>query len=173
MRIDCGSQNPTGTDVRFQTDEDFIKTGKNKQVSRNSYTALEQLNTLRFFTQQNKNCYTLPTPIPGRYFIRAVFYYGNYDGLSKPPTFDLGFDGNKWMTVVTSMTKPLYYEAIYTPKGDNTSVCLARTLEKQFPFISMLEAWPLPDNMYAGMSRDLAWFRSYGYNYGATDWILG
>ncbi|KAI6685700.1 hypothetical protein NL676_031613 [Syzygium grande] len=34
-----------------------------------------------------------------KYFIRAAFYYGNYDHLSRPPTFNLEFDGNKWTTV--------------------------------------------------------------------------
>eukprot|EP00261_Vitis_vinifera_P035001 XP_019076244.1 PREDICTED: probable LRR receptor-like serine/threonine-protein kinase At1g05700 [Vitis vinifera] len=176
VRIDCGSEiSYPSEEIWWQTDDEFIKTGKNKLVSRRSYSSLELLNTLRVFTQQNKNCYTLPTPTPARYFIRAVFYYGNYDGLSKPPTFDLEFDGNKWATVETSLTDPSYYELVYANKGENISVCLARTYRDQFPFISSLELWPLPDNMYAGMSRDSAWLQSYRYNYGAsdTDWIIG
>ena len=172
MRIDCGAEitDPSG---EWQTDDEFIITGKNEQISTSSHISIEQLNTLRVFTTQNKNCYSLPTPSPARYFIRAAFYYGNYDDLSKPPTFDLEFDGNKWATVETSLTDITDFELVYANRGDNISVCLARTFHDQFPFISSLELWPLPDSMYAGMSRDLAWLKSYRYNYGANDWILG
>ncbi|RVW66060.1 hypothetical protein CK203_007273 [Vitis vinifera] len=36
-----------------------------------------------------KNCYNLPLEVQEKYLIRAGFYYGNYDNLSKPPTFNL------------------------------------------------------------------------------------
>ncbi|WJZ88800.1 hypothetical protein VitviT2T_008069 [Vitis vinifera] len=81
--------------------------------------------------------------------------------LSKPPTFDLEFDGNKWVTVVNSLNDYIYYELMYANKADNISVCLARTHDNQFPFISSLELWPMDDDMYEGMSRDLAWHQSY------------
>lgn len=177
MRIDCGSEisYPFGDNTQWQTDDEFIKTGKNEFVSWSSFGTLAVLNTLRVFTQQNKNCYTLPTPTAARYFIRAAFYYGDYDGLSKPPTFDLEFDGNKWATVETYVKYFSFYELVFASRGDNVSVCLARTFHGQFPFISSLELWPLPDDMYAGMTSDKAWFLSYRYNYGAADddWIVG
>ncbi|XP_022728680.1 probable LRR receptor-like protein kinase At1g51890 [Durio zibethinus] len=177
VRIDCGSQvsYPDESGVLWQTDEDFIKTGKNQMVSLSSRTFVDQYDTLRVFTEQNKNCYSLPATAFTRYFIRAVFLYGNYDGLSNAPTFDLEFDGNKWVTVVTDISKFSYYEMIYVAKGDITSICLARTNDKQFPFISFLEFWPVPDKMYANMTNDRAWFNGYRYNYGADskDWILG
>ena len=175
MRIDCGSD-ASYKDVNgdtWKTDEDFIKTGDNKQVPQHSSSKVEQLNTLRVFTEQNKNCYTLPTPTSTRYLVRAMFLYGNYDGLSKPPTFDLEFDGNKWATVVTSMTNFTYNEMIYATKGESISICLARTKDQQFPFISRLESMPLLADMYAQMRRDMAWFNSYRYNYGVNDRILG
>ncbi|XP_056165596.1 probable LRR receptor-like serine/threonine-protein kinase At1g05700 [Syzygium oleosum] len=178
LRIDCGTDSSyrDSTDGSYwQSDENYIKTGTNRKVST---SRIEQFNSLRAFTQQNKNCYTLPTPTQAKYFIRGSFYYGNYDGQSKPPTFDLEFDGNKWASVVTSATRLQFHELIYMPKGENISVCLARTQDKQFPFISILEIWPLDDNMYEGMSGDVAWLRSYGYNYGGgsndlENWILG
>ncbi|KAK6234785.1 hypothetical protein SCA6_010122 [Theobroma cacao] len=175
VRIDCGSDS-TYKDANGDTwkaDDDFIKTGNNKQVPQSSSSKVEQLNTLRVFMEQNKNCYTLPTPTSTRYLVRAMFLYGNYDGLSKPPTFDLEFDGNKWASVVTTMTSFTYYEMIYATKGDSISICLARTQDQQFPFISRLESLPLPADMYPQMRRDMAWFNSYRYNYGANDQILG
>ncbi|XVF05586.1 hypothetical protein REPUB_Repub05bG0185400 [Reevesia pubescens] len=115
----------------------------------------------------------MPTLTSTRYLVRAMFLYGNYDGLSKPPTFDLEFDGNKWATVVTNMTDSTYYEMIYATKGESIIVCLTRTQDQQFPFISRLESLPLPADMYAQMRRDMAWFKSYRYNYGDNDRILG
>ncbi|KAK2997151.1 hypothetical protein RJ639_025462, partial [Escallonia herrerae] len=167
LAIDCGSfMSTTENDIDWQTDDRFINTGSNQRLHVFSF---EILDSFRLFTEQNKNCYALPMSQPSRYFIRAAFNYGNYDKLLKPPTFDLEIDGNKWMTVVTSLTKIEFYEVIYTSRGDNVSVCLARTKANQFPFISSLEAWPIPDTTYTQMSRSLAWLNSYRYNYGTND----
>lgn len=134
---------------------------------------LTYLNTLRAFTEQNKNCYTLPAIAMSRYIITAMFFYANYDSLSAPPTFDLQIDGNKIVTVVSSSDKIQYYEIIYRCQKANMSVCLARTHDGQFPFISSLEAWRIPSTMYTGMSQDLAWINTYRYNYGTDNWITG
>lgn len=115
-----------------------------------------------------------------KYFIRAAFYYGNYDHPSRPATFNLEFDGNIWATVAVTLASPLQYnELIYTAKRECQRVCLDWVLDKQFPFISTLEIWPLDDGMYDGMTEDVAWFSSYRYNYGAgsdqdlENWIIG
>ncbi|XP_030471924.1 probable LRR receptor-like serine/threonine-protein kinase At1g05700 [Syzygium oleosum] len=125
LRIDCGAD-LSYTDEHgsyWHADENYIQTGTNEQVSNNSLTTIEELNNVRAFTQQNKNCYTLPTPMRTKYFIRAAFYYGNYDHLSRPLTFNLEFDGNKWATVAVTLASPLQYnELIYTAKRDNVSV---------------------------------------------------
>ncbi|XP_007016560.2 PREDICTED: probable LRR receptor-like serine/threonine-protein kinase At1g51810 [Theobroma cacao] len=176
VRTDCGSGASYSDESGFwQADEDFIRTGENYVVSLNSLTLLiQQFTTLRAFTEQNKNCYSLPNTTSIRYFIRATFLYGNYDGLSNPPTFDLEFNGSKWATVVTDTSTISYYEMIYVAKGDTTSICLARTHDKQFPFITLLKSWPVPDKIYAQMTTDRAWFNGYRYNYGAApeEWIL-
>ncbi|KAK3010793.1 hypothetical protein RJ639_012607 [Escallonia herrerae] len=175
LSIDCGSltKTTTASGILWQTDEKFTKAGTNKLVSTDNFNSSGILNSLRAFTQQNKNCYNLPTTASSRYFLRAAFYYGNHDGLSNPPTFDLEIDENKWTTVVSSLVAPVYYEVIYASKGDNIFVCLAQTVANQFPFISSLEAWPIPDTMYNHMDRNLAWLNSYRYNYGTKDLILG
>ncbi|PKI61976.1 hypothetical protein CRG98_017702 [Punica granatum] len=81
------------------------KNSQNKQLSNSSYlSGIEQLNPLCVFTEQNKNHYILPVTTSRRYFIKEAFHYGNYDGLSQAPTFDLKFDGNKWTTVSTNFT---------------------------------------------------------------------
>lgn len=177
IRIDCGSgysyHSEDGT--LWSRDEDYIRTGTDKQLSNssNSLSMIEQLNTLRVFPEQNKNCYILPATANKRYFIKAAFHYGNHDGLSKPPTFDLEFDAYKWTTVSNLTDGPKYYELVYTSRGENVSVCLARTFVDQYPFISTLELWPMPDGMYAGMRTDVAWQSAFRYMYGATDPIFG
>ncbi|OWM89336.1 probable LRR receptor-like serine/threonine-protein kinase MEE39 [Punica granatum] len=179
LRIDCGAESSYDTfddGSHWEADENYIESGMNKNVSTNSLTKLTQLNTLRVFTKGSRNCYNLPTPAAMRYFIKASFFYGNYDRRSKGPTFDLEFNGNKWATIETSSTTIQYQEVIHTSQGsNNVSVCLVRTEDKQFPFISTLEIWPLAENMYYGMKRDLAWIKSYRYNYGADQnkWIIG
>ncbi|KAK6941745.1 Malectin-like domain [Dillenia turbinata] len=45
-------------------------------------------------------------------------------------------------------TYPVYSEIIYASKSDNTILYWARTMDDQFPFISSLEAFPLPNAMY-------------------------
>ncbi|XP_030471922.1 uncharacterized protein At1g24485-like [Syzygium oleosum] len=180
LRIDCGSQ--TGYEAKdgsyWSTDDEFVKVGNDMPISAGSFSKWTQLNTLRVFTKEKKVCYKLPAQPSVRYMSRATFYYGNYDGLSKPPTFDLEFDENNRKTVVTSNTDPQIYELIYTSGADDIKVCLIRTSDAQFPFINALELWPLDDNMYDGMTRDMAWLSNYRYDYGAVadtvdDWILG
>ncbi|XAR59031.1 Non-specific serine/threonine protein kinase [Bertholletia excelsa] len=173
--IDSGSRTSyTAADgILWQTDDSFIKAGTNKQVSPLNYSAWEQMNSLRVFDKQNKNCYTLPVTQTKRYFFRAMFKYGNYDGQSRPPTFRLEIDGNEWTEVDSSTHEIVYSELIYSVIGDEVSICLTRTQDGQFPFISSLEAWPLSDSMYQGMTRGVAWLMSYRYNYGTKDRIVG
>ncbi|KAI6685693.1 hypothetical protein NL676_031606 [Syzygium grande] len=175
LRIDCRSETSynTGDGIPWHTDLDFVKTGQNVQLSNGNLSTERQISTLRYFPEQNKNCYSLPAVAQKRYFTRAVFCYGKYDGLSRPPSFGLEFDGNKWTTVSNPTAEPQYYKLVYTSGGDFISVCLARTLDKQYPYISALELWPLSDDMYATMGQDRAWTTSYRYNYGATESIMG
>ncbi|KAH6766209.1 hypothetical protein C2S52_017192 [Perilla frutescens var. hirtella] len=172
--IDCGSNRSTATfGLIWQPDEEFIKSGTNRVIPDDTTTSLAIFQTLRVFTDQNKNCYTLPRTSSYGYFIRAAFLYANYDGLSRPPTFDLEIDGNKWTTVVTSSTDYTYYEILYWTQNRNISVCLARTQNDQFPFISSLESWTISYDMYTVMSHDMAWLKSYRYDYGPNNGILG
>ncbi|KAM7501998.1 hypothetical protein LguiB_000902 [Lonicera macranthoides] len=59
----------------MQTDDKFIQTGTNEVVSPDAFTTLKHMNSLRVFTEQNKNCYVLPSTSKDRYFIRAMFKY--------------------------------------------------------------------------------------------------
>ncbi|KAL7127385.1 hypothetical protein ABFS83_14G249200 [Erythranthe nasuta] len=114
---------------------------------------------MRVFTAaRKKNCYHIDTMRRGRVLVRATFYYGNYDNKSSPPTFDLHFDGNFWKTVVTSISEVVSYEVIYVMRSDWITVCLARTKDGQFPFISTLEIRNLDWFMYTGIAESYPLF---------------
>ncbi|XP_031487813.1 probable LRR receptor-like serine/threonine-protein kinase At1g51810 [Nymphaea colorata] len=114
------------------------------------------LTTLRYFPDQRKNCYSFPGVGQGlKILVRAWFYYGNYDGLSSPPTFDLLFNGNNWGTVFLSGDSgSALYEMVYVTKVDEVSVCLARTKPNDVPFINSLEIKKLEKDMYDHMDTD-------------------
>ncbi|KAK9283625.1 hypothetical protein L1049_011875 [Liquidambar formosana] len=109
--------------------------------------------------RKQQNCYNLPMNVPFdlRYLIRAGFYYGDYDGHSRPPAFDLHLDGKKWSTVNTSSSigQPIYHEAYYRAHWPGQiSVCLVQTRHGEVPFISSLEAVPLSDDLYSHMKTN-------------------
>lgn len=104
------------------------------------------MNTLRSFPKGQQNCYNLNVnKKTERYLIRAGFCYGNYDGLSSPPTFDLHVDGKKWSTVKTSLSgEPIYHEVMYKTRGSgHISLCVVQVKNGGVPFISSIEAVPL------------------------------
>ena len=151
--IDCGGSSSRVVDgsISWEIDTNYTKAGSNMRVRQNQ--ALEEMNTLRFFPNQtDNNCYIIPLKFPGyNYIVRAGFYYGNYDGLSKPPTFDLKLDRENWTTVNTSSSVdgglPIYHEAIYLTRSGNLTVCLVQTRDGEVPFISSLEGVPIT-NLY-------------------------
>ncbi|XP_077237066.1 putative LRR receptor-like serine/threonine-protein kinase At1g51880 [Tasmannia lanceolata] len=172
VNIDCGAESSYldfSTIIEWSTDHDFIDTGHNGQVLRGTPFWTKQMSSLRFFSDQNKNCYTLPATIQEKYLIRAGFYYGNYDRRSKPPIFDLQLDGNFWATVNSSLDRPLLYEAIIVSRRDNISVCVARTRDGELPFISTLEMIPIPSEMYGEMDSNRALFNKYRVDFGGSE----
>ncbi|XP_034704254.1 uncharacterized protein At1g24485-like [Vitis riparia] len=102
--IDCGSELPrvNNHSMPWYTDYGLITTGLNKQVPQKQ--PIEEMNTLRFFPNGTEpNCYSIFfTSYISGYIVRAGFYHGNYDGLSRPPTFDLNSNGKNWTTVNTT-----------------------------------------------------------------------
>ncbi|KAF3783590.1 hypothetical protein EJ110_NYTH19460 [Nymphaea thermarum] len=151
LSIDCGDPTGTRTDelgIKWIGDGDYINTGKTAKVQvNNSYH--DEVQTLRYFPYQKKSCYVIGGVNRGRkHMVRAHFFYGNYDGKSSPPSFDLQFDGNPWGSVTTSSSESYHREVIYAPKRDNISVCVAQTSPGQIPFISALVIREFEQGMY-------------------------
>ncbi|XP_034704256.1 uncharacterized protein At1g24485-like [Vitis riparia] len=155
--IDCGSERPSvdGYSMPWYTDYGFVTTGLNKQVPQKQ--PIEEMNTLRFFPNGTEsNCYSIFfISYVSVYIVRAGFYYGNYDGLSRPPTFDLTSNGKNWTTVNTTSSMdggPIYHEAIYVSRDQSQNhVCLVQTREGEVPFISSLEFMPITTPQYTQM----------------------
>ena len=149
MSIDCGASNPY-TDkngIKWETDESYTTNGENHAV-KTADSAPEPLKTLRVFSSRKKNCYSVAIKGGGQVRLRVSFSYGNYDGKSSPPSFELLVDGNDWDTVQTSMDSENHYEGIYVVTGDSTSVCVAQTSPGQLPFVSAIQVWELEQEMY-------------------------
>ncbi|XP_059663820.1 uncharacterized protein At1g24485-like [Cornus florida] len=170
LRIDCGAYTQTpATDnsyIPWLTDEGFIKSGENK-VAFTSNTPFKAY-TLRSFPKGHKNCYKLPFyHAYYKFLFRAGFYYGNYDGLSNPPSFRLEIDGILWANVTTSMSEDIiYYELLYITKKSKVSVCLIRAMDYDVPFISSLEAYNIYD-AYNWMDNTTPLYLHSRINYGA------
>ncbi|KAL3720915.1 hypothetical protein ACJRO7_005684 [Eucalyptus globulus] len=113
-----------------------------------------------------RNCYTLK-PDRGKnslYLIRAHFWYGNYDGENKAPTFDLYIDVNYWDTI--SDTRNVYVDILYVPQADYIQVCVVKT-GSGIPYISALELRVSNNSIYgigSGFWRNI-WRYDMGTSY--------
>ncbi|PWA53125.1 malectin-like carbohydrate-binding domain-containing protein [Artemisia annua] len=167
--INCGASDVV-TDLNLITwnpDDTLVSNGDARKVpSINSVSKV--LDTLRVFTRRKKNCYSIPVTKGDKVLVRASFYYGNYDGLSNPPEFNLHFDGNFWETVETTMTDVIRYEITYVSKHDFVSVCVAQTRPGQFPFISSLEVRKLDSDMYREVDESRALILLRRVSFGAS-----
>ncbi|XP_038993038.1 probable LRR receptor-like serine/threonine-protein kinase At1g05700 [Hibiscus syriacus] len=158
VSIDCGSSELFSSDdysIGWVGDDSYIQHGESVQL-RSSKPIYEPMATLRVFTDRKKSCYNIDSAKGSKVLVRAYFFYGNYDGKSSPPSFDLHFDGNHWTTVETLSDQLVFYEVVYVTKTDTISVCVAQTAPNMFPFISAIEVRDLDSKMYADLDLNRA-----------------
>lgn len=87
--------------------------------------------------------------------MRASFFYGNYDGLSQLPKFDLYFGDSLWKTVnFTDENTYTTIDSIHVTSDNQVQICLVNT-NTGTPFISSLEFRPLPNETYKFLTRSL------------------
>ncbi|XWS53191.1 hypothetical protein CRYUN_Cryun11dG0136700 [Craigia yunnanensis] len=149
VSIDCGASEIYSDDysIGWVGDDNYIQHGESVVVQ-SSKSVAQAMTTLRVFAERKKSCYSIGADKGSQVLVRASFFYGNYDGKSSPPSFELQFDGNRWTTVETSSDAVVSYEAIYATKMDAISVCVAQTSPNMFPFISAIEVRTLDMKMY-------------------------
>ncbi|GJN17834.1 hypothetical protein PR202_gb04935 [Eleusine coracana subsp. coracana] len=145
INIDCGlSENTSYVEstikITYVSDFGFTDTGVNRNVSA-AYIANKQpysrhFLTLRSFPDGDRNCYTLRSLTSGyKYLLRAFFMYGDYDGLNKPPIFDVYLGVDLWgkvdltkddkisMLEIIAFSPNDFLQALY-PGGANASQSL-------------------------------------------------
>ena len=146
MSIDCGiegdsSYNDTATGIVYVPDAKYIDSGSNHKISKTymDATTPAQAETLRSFPDGDRNCYTIDGINQGeKYLIRALFFHGNYDGVT-PVAFDLHLGVNTWQRVnITEPTVSPRVEILTVAQQDYFSVCLVN-IGSGTPFISALE----------------------------------
>ncbi|TVU49672.1 hypothetical protein EJB05_00998, partial [Eragrostis curvula] len=139
--------------LRYVSDAGFTDAGLNGAVGPpyDQPDMAERYRTVRYFPDVGalRSCYTLRPVTPGgKYLVRAAFYYGNYDGLDRPPVFDLHIGVNRWATVnVTAASDKYILEAVVVSPADFLQVCLVNT-GLGTPFISGLDLRPLGWTMH-------------------------
>ncbi|XP_068644901.1 uncharacterized protein At1g24485-like [Aristolochia californica] len=170
VSIDCGATDSylDGNNVIWTPDDLYVSTGENRVIPG---TVSQGMSTLRLFPTRKKNCYSIDVDKGDRLLLRASFYYGNYDKRSSPPSFDLQFDGNHWVTVTTSIDLRVYYEVIYIAKSNAISVCVAQTLPNNIPFVSAIEVRSLEADMYNQVDATSGLFLIRRFNFGSNETI--
>ncbi|KAL5755891.1 hypothetical protein ACOSQ2_020637 [Xanthoceras sorbifolium] len=168
ISIDCGtpegfSYTDNNTGLIYKSDEEFINTGVNKNISSKFMSAILQksLQSVRSFPEGNRNCYRLRPP-EGKdtvYFVRASFMYGDFDDPDNLPEFDLYVGVNKWDTLkFANASHVVIKEIIHSPLADDIYVCLLNT-GKGTPFISTLELRHFHNSIYRTQSGALDLYR--------------
>ncbi|CAA6672842.1 unnamed protein product [Spirodela intermedia] len=162
ISIDCGLDGESGytdkvTQILYLPDEPYTSAGVNQRVhlGTNLTSIMSYYANVRSFPDGVRNCYTLGPLVRGaKYRVKAEFLYGNYDGLGRPPTFDLYLGVNLWETVETGNYSRA--EIIAVAAAEIMQVCLVNT-GKGTPFISELDLRLLPDSMYPDDPYDRLW----------------
>ncbi|EEE64421.1 hypothetical protein OsJ_19265 [Oryza sativa Japonica Group] len=156
ISVDCGLPGKTSyvddkTKISYAADDGFTDGGSFHNISAEYFApALSaRYYNVRSFPDGARNCYTLRSLVAGhKYLIRATFMYGNYDGLSKLPIFDVYIGVNFWMMVnITDPAGSTLLEAIVVVPDDFVQVCLVNT-GTGTPFISGLDLRPLKKKLY-------------------------
>ncbi|KAF8089129.1 hypothetical protein N665_0517s0016 [Sinapis alba] len=171
ISVDCGlspreSPYEVSTGLTYISDAGLVNSGETGRIGKQFETDYNKPTlTLRYFPEGIRNCYTLNVTSDTNYMIKATFVYGNYDGLSADPNFDLYFGPNLWTTVSSNDT---IEEIIHVTKSNSLQVCLVKT-GTSIPFINILELRPLKKNVYVTQSGSLKYlFRAYFSNSGRT-----
>ncbi|EOA37460.1 hypothetical protein CARUB_v10011570mg, partial [Capsella rubella] len=174
ISIDCGSSSShiDADNGTWVGDTDFVNTGLTSKYAPIVETA-DSLTTLRYFPTGDNNCYSnIPVDKGGKVLVRTRFNYGDYDGESKAPKFDVVYDGKHRDSVITTtFVSGTRSEAIFIPENGNTSVCFVRTLLNEHPFVSTIEVRRLDDSMYTDLGPKEGFILQQRTAYGAQELV--
>ncbi|XP_062180192.1 putative leucine-rich repeat receptor-like protein kinase At2g19210 [Phragmites australis] len=180
ISIDCGLPGTASyvddtTKLSYAPDAAFIDAGSNHNISAEYITPLlsKRYHNVRSFPDGARNCYTLRSLVAGlKYLLRATFKYGNYDGLRRPPIFDLYVGVNYWTVAnITDADTSMILESIVVVPDDFVQVCLVNT-GAGTPFISGLDLRPLKSSLYPQVNATQGLVLLGRINFGPTDITL-
>lgn len=165
--MDCGLHHAVSpyteslTGLTYTSDANFTQGGQSGRVQKVWEEAYKPFTVLRYFPDGIRNCYNLKVTSGTKYLVKALFLYGNYDGLNDGPKFDLYLGPNIWTTVdlktsIVSRTE----EIIHIAKSSSLQICLVKT-GKTTPIISALELRPLRDDTYITTNGSLKLLKRY------------
>ncbi|KAF2568044.1 hypothetical protein F2Q68_00024943 [Brassica cretica] len=162
ISLDCGLHPAASpyteplTKLTYTSDANFTQGGQSGRVQKSFEEDYKPFTVLRYFPDGIRNCYNLKVILGTKYLIKALFLYGNYDGLRDAPKFDLYLGPNIWTTVdlKSSIFGSDKEEIIHIPKSSSLQICLVKT-GKTTPIISALELRPLRDDTYNTTSGSL------------------
>lgn len=139
------------TKLSYAPDAAFTDAGTNSNISAEYVTPQlpKGLHDLRSFPDGARSCYTLRSLETGlKYLVRAFFVYGDYDGLRRPPVFEVYVGVNFLSTVnVSDPGVPEMVEAIVVVPDSFLQFCLVN-IGSGTPFVSALELRPLKTRLY-------------------------
>ncbi|KAL0876652.1 hypothetical protein Bca101_026357 [Brassica carinata] len=126
ITLDCGlplNESPyvePETEIQFLSEENFIQSGKMGRIPANRESEnLKPYLTLRYFPDGIQNCYDIRVEIGKKYLVRAMFFYGNFDGLSVSPEF-------------TGATTPMISTLKLRPLANDTYLAISGSLKLNF-----------------------------------------
>lgn len=163
LSIDCGAATAYTdpyTGINWVPDGNYTAVGTNVAAVAGASSTVNntELQTLRYFKESRKKfCYELPVQSNQSYLVATTFWYGNYDGLSKPPIFNMAIDATEALSI--DLTNSVYSISVMRREyvrrvavGQATmSVCLYQDpVSLTTPFISSLELRLLDPVAYVG-----------------------
>uniref|UniRef100_A0ACD5YA86 Uncharacterized protein n=1 Tax=Avena sativa TaxID=4498 RepID=A0ACD5YA86_AVESA len=155
LSIDCGLDAASGSggdpnsDIAYVADSPYVDGGENHKIAADQTGGANDISelTLRSFPYPSgtRTCYTLPTKSGVKYLVRMVFLYGDYDGKTTSPSFDVHLGSNYWDTFQNS--DYWWSEAIFIAWASWVPVCLVNT-GGGTPFVNTVELRPLHASLY-------------------------
>ncbi|XP_068657785.1 probable LRR receptor-like serine/threonine-protein kinase At5g48740 isoform X2 [Aristolochia californica] len=178
LSLSCGGATTfvDSSNISWTPDTSYITTGNTSFVNFLDGTFNSSV-PLRFFpdSQQFSQCYRLPVQNLSAVLIRPQFYYKNYDGLNKPPSFTVSLGTALTSTIDLTKFDPWVDEFIWPVTKDTLTFCLHPIPNSGFPVISSLEVRPLPHDAYEsswGDFHDAALKKRFRVNCGYTNGSL-
>ncbi|CAA7017627.1 unnamed protein product [Microthlaspi erraticum] len=122
ISLDCGLHHAVSpyteplTGLTYTSDANFTQGGQSGRVQKVWEEAYKPFTVLRYFPDGVRNCYNLKVTLGTKYLVKALFLYGNYDGLNDGPKFDI-YLGKTTPIISALELRPLRDDTYNTTNG--------------------------------------------------------